>query len=193
MVDLQSILGLAGPANGLQALPEPFADAHRCAALLQALGRHGELATPTDLSFYRFLFAGACAHTIDARLRGPRPRPSTVDQESRSDGRPCRGRSSTDARMMSKRTLVRGPSSGGRGGRHVGLEFPDEGRLDAEVGFSLQVLVPADEDVRHRELRADIATALTTSTRAPRDPLDPFVRSAAWLGPGMLTSLRRVA
>ena len=50
MVDLESILGLAGPANGLQALPEPFADAQRCGALLQALGRHGELATPTDLS-----------------------------------------------------------------------------------------------------------------------------------------------
>jgi DNA-binding IclR family transcriptional regulator len=54
-----AVVGLAGPATGLHAVAELFADARRCTALLQALGRHGELATPADLSFYRFLFAEA--------------------------------------------------------------------------------------------------------------------------------------
>jgi len=55
---------------------------------------------------------------------------------------------------MSKRALVHGPSSRRpSGGRHVGhlpLEVLDEGRVDAEDGVSLQLLVPADEDVRHQ-------------------------------------------
>ena len=63
----------------------------------------------------------------------------------------------------SERWTVRERSrSGGRprpvepaavGGRHVGrlpLEVLDEGRLDAEDGVSLQLVVPADEDVCHQ-------------------------------------------
>jgi DNA-binding PucR family transcriptional regulator len=55
----EAVVGLAGPAAGLHALPDLFADARRCTAVLRALGRTGELATPEDLSFYRFLFAEA--------------------------------------------------------------------------------------------------------------------------------------
>jgi sugar diacid utilization regulator len=60
------VVGLAGPATGLASLARLYADACRCAALLQALGRRGEVAAPADLSFHRFLFAEASSENLTA-------------------------------------------------------------------------------------------------------------------------------
>ncbi len=80
-----AVVGLAGPAAGLHALSELFADARRCAALLQTLGRYGELATPADLSFYRFLFTEASNENLAVFIEKTIGGLMTYDHEHSTD------------------------------------------------------------------------------------------------------------
>jgi len=49
--------GLAGPATGTTDLAAAYDDASACVRVLEALGRNGSTASPTDLGLYRQLFS----------------------------------------------------------------------------------------------------------------------------------------
>jgi hypothetical protein len=67
-------IGVAGPAVGPRALAEAFDDGRRVISVLHALDRTADVACPSDLGIYRFLFSAAGraeASELVARAVGP--------------------------------------------------------------------------------------------------------------------------